>query len=458
LILVKVRIVARSLALCAVLAGCNTTLVPHAAGGADGHTYFVATNGSNSNPGTLAKPFRTIQHALNVATQPGDTIEVRAGTYHEAVHFTADGSAGRPIVLENFSGERPFISARNTSAQELVRIFNRSHVRLIGFQVGDLIARSPRDSGGIFVDGYGDDVQISDNDVHDIVPAAHKYANGRAIQVRGYYADRALTNVFISHNRIERCVVQDGNVLEVSGNASALRVVGNAMRANRGIALNITGGTKPPAYSRWKLQVRDVLVEGNTIDETFGAGAIGLYIQASANVRVRQNTVERSAFGLLVDSEYPGVHSRNVAVESNTVANNAEAGILIGSPFFKTTVLDATVTGNTVMHNGALESGNGGNFGIGRALGVVVHANHLIASDDDALVYLGAPYRSVTLDENCYDTPSHMPKTARFGYAGKVYTSFSRYQTATRQDHSSNFGSTCDSRPEAHLGPDAKQP
>ena len=33
--------------------------------------YYVATNGSNSNPGTLAQPFLTIQQAANVA-QAGD--------------------------------------------------------------------------------------------------------------------------------------------------------------------------------------------------------------------------------------------------------------------------------------------------------------------------------------------------------------------------------------------------
>lgn len=406
--------------------------------------YYVSTTGSDSNPGTLRRPFRTIQHALDIAVHPGNMVEVRAGTYTEAVAFPADGAAAAPIVLENYSGERPFISGHHAASQKLVRIFDRSHVRFIGFGVGDLVARSPSDSGAIFVEGYGDDVQVLDNDVRDVRPAPHKYANGRAIQVRGYYADRGLTDIVVADNRIERCTVEDGNVLEVSGNASNVRISGNQLSANRGIALNITGGTRPPAYTRWQLQVRDALVAGNSIDETFGSGAIGLYFQASANVEVRGNKVERSGFGLLVDSEYPIVHSRNVTIENNTVMNNAEAGILVGSPFFKTTVLGATVTNNVVVHNGGGESGNGGNFGVGRALNVNVHGNHFVASDDNALVYLGAPYRSVTLDENCYDSPSHAASTARFGYAGRTYTGFLRYRSATHQDHSSTFGSACD--------------
>ncbi|HEY2476119.1 MAG TPA: right-handed parallel beta-helix repeat-containing protein [Candidatus Cybelea sp.] len=424
---------------------CSSSLLPRAPEAVGGERiYYVATNGSNANPGTFRRPFRTIQHALDVADRPGNTIQVRGGTYNEGIHFTVDGTAAAPIVLENYPGERPFISGARTSAQKLVQIFDRRHVRMHGFAVGDLVAKSPLESGAIFVEGYGDDVEIADNDVYDVKPAPHEYANGRAIQVRGFYADRPLTNIVISNNRIQRCVVQDGNVLEISGNSSRVTVTNNRLQANRGIALNVTGGTKPPSYTRWTLQVSDVLVAGNQIDGTFGAGAIGLYVQASRRVTVRHNRVEHSGFALYVTSEYPLVHSRNVTIEDNVVRDNAEAGILIGSPFFKTTVLGASVSGNTVLHNGTYESGNGGNFGIGRAIGVRVHKNHLIASDDNALVYLGAPYRAVTLDENCYDTPSHIAKTAQFGYAGKVYAGFSRYQKATRQDGSSTFGRSCD--------------
>ena len=43
--------------------------------------YFVATDGSDSNAGTLLAPFATIQHAATVLS-PGDTCYIRGGNYY----------------------------------------------------------------------------------------------------------------------------------------------------------------------------------------------------------------------------------------------------------------------------------------------------------------------------------------------------------------------------------------
>ncbi|HWP41653.1 MAG TPA: right-handed parallel beta-helix repeat-containing protein, partial [Blastocatellia bacterium] len=47
---------------------------------ASANTYYVATTGSDNNPGTQAEPWRTLQHAVD-AIMPGDTILVESGTY-----------------------------------------------------------------------------------------------------------------------------------------------------------------------------------------------------------------------------------------------------------------------------------------------------------------------------------------------------------------------------------------
>jgi hypothetical protein len=60
-------------------------------------TYYIATTGSDSNPGTLSQPWRTIGKA-NSTLQAGDTVYIRAGTYNESISLMLSGNAGNYII------------------------------------------------------------------------------------------------------------------------------------------------------------------------------------------------------------------------------------------------------------------------------------------------------------------------------------------------------------------------
>lgn len=83
-------------------------LVMSMATAAPAETYCVAKDGSDENPGSEAKPLRTIQKAASLA-HVGDTILVRGGVYSEPVVLRFSGQEGKPIVLKNYPGERPVI-------------------------------------------------------------------------------------------------------------------------------------------------------------------------------------------------------------------------------------------------------------------------------------------------------------------------------------------------------------
>src|SRR4051794_31931704 len=72
-------------------------------------SYFVSTGGSDSNAGSLARPFRSIQRAANIAS-PGDTVFVRGGTYRETVRPLRSGSGSAPISFKAYNGENVTVS------------------------------------------------------------------------------------------------------------------------------------------------------------------------------------------------------------------------------------------------------------------------------------------------------------------------------------------------------------
>ncbi|MEU1602909.1 family 16 glycoside hydrolase, partial [Micromonospora matsumotoense] len=74
----------------------------------------VATDGDDANPGTLARPLRTIQRAHDLA-EPGTTIAVRGGTYAptSTIKILKDGNGNHPITLMNYQGEKVVIDGEN---------------------------------------------------------------------------------------------------------------------------------------------------------------------------------------------------------------------------------------------------------------------------------------------------------------------------------------------------------
>lgn len=82
--------------------------------------FFVAPTGDDANPGTVDKPFGTVQRAQRAAS-PGDTVYIRGGIYHLAetqiahkeriyacvTYLDKSGKPGKYILYSAYPGEKP---------------------------------------------------------------------------------------------------------------------------------------------------------------------------------------------------------------------------------------------------------------------------------------------------------------------------------------------------------------
>jgi hypothetical protein len=80
--------------------------------------WHVGPNGSSSNAGTTSQPW-SLTYALGGASgkiQPGDTVWLHGGTYRGQFRATVAGSAGNPVVIRQYPGERATIDVAGATS------------------------------------------------------------------------------------------------------------------------------------------------------------------------------------------------------------------------------------------------------------------------------------------------------------------------------------------------------
>ena len=101
----------------------------------NGNTYYVATTGSDSNLGTFAQPFRTIQKAVDIV-QPGDTVLIMPGTYYEEV-IIADksGAVDNYITFRSYDlDDKAIIDGEGTRGHNLI-LTNSDYIGIKGLDL-----------------------------------------------------------------------------------------------------------------------------------------------------------------------------------------------------------------------------------------------------------------------------------------------------------------------------------
>jgi hypothetical protein len=127
------------------ITGTTTTVDDNPTIGADYR--YVSPSGSDSNSGSLASPWLTIQHAFNSAT-PGMTILLRGGTYNQTAVISTSGTASQYITLMPYTGESATIDGSGRGSSLLG--IEASYIRIKG-----LTLRNASESAIYVGDHYG---------------------------------------------------------------------------------------------------------------------------------------------------------------------------------------------------------------------------------------------------------------------------------------------------------------
>ena len=141
------------------------------------------------NPGTLDRPWRTIQKAANTVGA-GSTVYVRGGVYNEKVTMNVSGAPGSVITFQSYPGETAIIDGSGLTPPDgwsaLIDIRDKSHLVIKGFEIRNYQTDKKNHMPmGIFVTGAGDDIQILNNKVHHIADEFHRPERRRCARHRG---------------------------------------------------------------------------------------------------------------------------------------------------------------------------------------------------------------------------------------------------------------------------------
>jgi hypothetical protein len=411
--------------------------------------FYVATNGSDSNPGTLDRPWRTIQKAANTVGA-GGTVYVRGGVYHETVTINVSGTPGNVITFQSYPNETAIIDGSGLTPPEgwsaLIDIRDKSNLVIKGFEIRDYkTAQQDHMPMGIFVTGAGENIQILNNTVHHIETNFKGSEGGDAhgIAVYGTRAPQGLTNIVIDGNEVYKLRLGSSESLVVNGNVDGFRITNNVVHDNNNIGIDAIGfeGKAPdPAYD----QARNGLIARNTIynidsyrNPAYGTdrSADCIYVDGGTRLTVERNIAHDCNIGLELASEHAGRSTSFIILRNNFVYHNTSMGIAIGGyDTERGSTENCIIVDNTLYNNDYRKEGNGELLVQFDTRNNAIKNNIFYANNQSMLIV--NPYTENTsnvVDYNLYFA-SDGAVNSTWQWKNVTYTGFAAYQAQTGND------------------------
>jgi hypothetical protein len=330
--------------------------------------YYVSTSGNDSNPGTIDKPWRTIQKGANTAVA-GDVVNIKPGTYNERIKPANSGSVDKPIVFQKYGSDEVVLSSSDWS---IVNIDNKNWIVIDGFTI------KGKGSQTVGVSVY--------NGNHNII-RNNNVGNVRlGIGVHAGNSDSLERNVTSIGNLISNNVIHDVFFDNLEGEAIYIK--------------NYMPDGETDSYTK------DTIIENNTvynaieaIQNTGGTWTAAGKVEYLDRSVAPKGTIVRGnrLYNNTCDQGTVTLKGEDIVVENNFLFNNDGSGprsglSLRGGKFI--------VKNNVVANTGGSDAGRSA-INLNDVVGEV-SGNTIVGSDGDGIVvnYSKSPNSSLTVKNN----------------------------------------------------------
>jgi len=429
--------------------------------GQSNSSFYVATTGDDSNPGTETAPWRTVQHAADTV-RAGSTVNVRGGVYEELVNIKTSGNATDGyITFRSYPGETAVLDAGHivpNGRSGILTIHDKSYVRIEGFEIRNFRTAEHRLTPlGISIMGAGSHIELLKNNVHHIEQTFNGRdgpghgANGFGIAVYGTDAKTPISELVIDGNEVHHLQTGSSESLVVNGNVINFRITHNVVHDNNNIGIDVIGfeRTAPdPAVD----QARDGVVSGNLVYNITSKGnpaygddvnSDGIYVDGGTRILIEQNVMHDVDFGIELASEHKDRATSYITARNNLIYHCHTAGVSIGGYAPERGHTDhSTVVNNTLYENDTSDTGSG-EFQMQWNMADDIFENNIVYAGPRCLITLNRSQveknqSPVTIDHNVYYCASGA-NASTWKESAATVTGFDQYVQATGNDRHSRF-------------------
>jgi uncharacterized protein YjdB len=316
-------------------------------------------NQANATDHHVNSAAESIQAKIDVA-QPGDRVLIHQGTYNQFIVIS-----GKSGITMTSAGDGIVTVQGDGTADNVINIFNSSSIT-----ISNLVVKNQRKVTwvtGIYVNGYGSNIQILNNIVTDVSYKTgawdgtdnprRKVVGANPIMIAGTDTSAPLTNIIVSGNEVSYCMTGWNESITFKGNLNTFTASNNIVHHVTNIAIDAYGlGSWPNALQPYNGQFIGNTVY-NAICNYTDNGAI--YVDGANDVIIANNRIYNSVYGITIGCEnqanLAGGTTSGIKVVNNVVYNNRKSGIMIGTSGddngLQGDVVNCIVTGNTFLKN-----------------------------------------------------------------------------------------------------------